>query len=350
MITTACRHFLFFALGLLASATGSVAQSSPFNGRQIPLPDSTGHYRFIVSGHFYGDGRSSVGFPVATLLGNLDTINALGASFMLSTGDLFQDAKGDRSRYQRSLFEKLELPLFNAVGNHDLDGGRYQDLFGATSFTFDVGTDRFVVLDTERDDSSLDDEQLNMLAHAANDAQLRKVFIISHRPVWAEAEEDYGRLFPNNTRALAGNNFRSAVYPILDRMAAHADIYWMAGSMGGNSPASIFFQPHARNITYLQSAIRGTRHDALLIADVGPDSVRWSALSLTGQKLQPVAEYSADWWRTHLGRQESFNWRLFPYYLKITTTHRAFWIGVGSSLVLLIGIRWIRRKRAGSRD
>jgi hypothetical protein len=131
---------------------------------------------------------------------------------------------------------------------------------------------------------------------------------------------------------------------LLERIAQHAHVYWISGSLGGGAPSSIFFQPHAPNITFIQCAIRDVPRDALLIADVHPDTVKWSALSLTGQKLRSPETYDAAWWRSKRGKEEGFNWRLLPYLIRTTVLHRAFWWGAGLMLLLLLFVRRILRR------
>jgi hypothetical protein len=170
------------------------------------------------------------------------------------------------------------------------------------------------------------------------------LFIISHRPIWAEDDPQYSVLFKDNTRSTFGTNFRKDVYPLLEKIAQHAHVYWISGSVGGMAPSSIFFQEHAPNITFIQCAIRDEPRDALLVADVYPDSVRWSALSLTGQTLLAPEAYNAAWWRERVGKEEGFNWRLLPYLVKTTVLHRAFWWGAGLMLLLVLLVRRLLRR------
>ncbi len=320
---------------------------SPFNGRPIAPPDSTGAYRFVVSGHFYGSNTARSGFMASTLLANLDTINALGASFMLTTGDLFIDPLGDRDRARRSFFSRLHLPLFNAVGNHDLGGGHYPELYGATFFSFDVGPDRFIILDTERDDSGVRGDQLAMIEHAAADAatgSIRALFIISHRPIWAEGADRYEGLFSNNTRSLTGGNYAADVLPLLRRIAATTPVTWFSGSLGGQASASFFIDRPEQGLTFIQTAIRDEKRDALLLVDVSTDGARFSGFSLTGTKLAPVEAYDLAWWRKH-GLLPTFNWKLLPWHIRSIVTHRAFWAGVGATAFVALLIAWYRRRR-----
>jgi hypothetical protein len=311
------------------------AQRSPFNGLEVLPADSTGHYRILIGGHFHGESTNRSGYPASTLLANLDTINTLGANLFLSTGDLFMDPVNDMLRYQQSLFSKLKMPLFNAPGNHDQDSG------SIAPQALRVLSDQIYLVDTEDNDGSLSEEFLKALRAIEDPLSsfaVSRVFIISHRPIWAEEDPQYSSLFEGNTRSLTGTNFKKDVHPLLEKIAEHAHVYWISGSMGGFAPSSIFFQQHAKNITYIQCAIRDEPRDALLIADVSPDTVIWSALSLTGQKLLAPEKYDAAWWREHLKNDKpGFNWRLLPYIIKTTVLRREFWWGMlGGALALML--------------
>jgi len=336
------------ALVLLCSA--SHGQRSPFNKLEVLPADSTGHYRILIGGHFHGESSNRSGYPASTLLANLDTINALGAHLFLSTGDLYMDARKDSARYARSFFSKVKVPFFNAPGNHDL-GLRGADDPLEFDMPFDPGRasdtifyDRIVILNTEADNGSLHGDQIGRLNALTSAFGLRNLFIVTHRPIWAEDDSIYSDLFKDNTRSITGTNFQKEVYPIIQEIAGHAHVYWISGSLGGQAPSSIFFQRHAPNITYIQCAIRDEPRDALLIADVYPDTMKWSALSLTGQELQSPETYDAAWWRKQSGRGEGFNWRLLPYLAKRTLTRSEFWWGASFALVLVFMLRRFYRR------
>ncbi len=332
------RSMLLFLGVLLLTATAH-AQRSPFNGLEVPPADSAGHHRILIGGHFHGESSNRSGYPAATLLASIDTLNRLGAHLLLSTGDLFMDPVADLPRYGRALFHKLRMPLFNAPGNHDLAG---RDAGGTVLAEGRHGPWAFVILDTERQDGRLDAAQLARVEAAAEG--VKTLFIVSHRPIWAEEDPAYSDLFKDNTRSAFGTGFQKEVRPVLERIARHTRVYWVSGSLGGSAPSSIFFQPHAPNITFIQCAIRNEPRDALLIADVYPDTVRWSALSLTGGRMEPPQVYDAAWWRARRGGTGGFNWRLLPYLIKATVRHRAFWWGAGLMLVLLWLVRRILRR------
>ncbi len=322
----------------ILSATGQI---SPFNGREVPSIDADQGYRIILSGHIHGASNDRSGFPASTMLANLEMINGLGADVFLSTGDLFLDPTKEHKQYERSFFSRLEVPLFNAPGNHDASG-YYGEQFGVTDQSFPLGRDQVVLLDTERNDGSLDKVQLALLEELVDKAPQR-IFIITHRPIWADEDPRYGPLFEGNTRAMFGTNYAKSVFPVLERLAVRSQIFWVSGSMAG-AGASIFFQKHAHNITFIQSAIRNMPRDAFLLADVGPDGIAWRTISLTDEPVLAPEAYDADLWWSQRGEKEAFNWRLLPYMVQMTVFSPAFWYGALMAGLLLVGVRRVLRR------
>lgn len=312
--------------------------------------DSTGTYTFIVSGHFYGDGTNSSGYPANTLLANLSWINQSDACMLVCLGDLFMDIKNDLPKYRSSLFDVLEIPLVNAVGNHDLTGTVYQDNFGTTSYYFQIGSDLHVVLDTEMDNGDIEGEQLDLLAEVAAICErqaINNVFVYAHRTIWKETYPELEGLFTDNTQSITATNYESEVLPIARKIAAKSNLYWFAGSIG-NAPASFFyFKDDKAGITYIATAIRALLRDAILIVRVNNEGVRFETHSLTGQDLLTLEQYNVDFWKS-TSAEDPFNYRLVPLYIKNAVLHRYFWYGMGFAL-LLAGLVWFVRKRRKSR-
>jgi hypothetical protein len=336
----------FFCLGSLAARV-----VSPFN--RLELKDTSEDYSFVVSGHFYGSSCESSGYPAATLLAGIDTLNGLHASFMISLGDMFMDVNDGYIRnYQKSLFSKLQMPLFNAVGNHDVaNGNLYAKVFGPSWYSFRVQDDVFILLDTETDDGSISAEQLVFLTGALKASGAAKnIFIFSHRPVWAENSSRYGKLFRGNTRtAIGSNNFETVVRPLAEQYAKGKNIVWMSGSFGGG-PASFFYDKEPTGtFTFIQTAIRNAERDAVLLVNVRNGKVSFSGISLTGQELQPLEKYDMNYWQETVSPEEKFNFRMLPYYTKLMLMSRYFWLGVLFSLIAVFVFssvlkKWKKRK------
>jgi hypothetical protein len=332
-----------FAINLLSAQI-----VSPFNKRGVS--DTLSNYSFIVSGHFHGASSNISTFPASSLQANIDTLNSLKPSFLMSLGDMFLDVNAAYlDHYQKSLFSKLKMPLFNAVGNHDLaNGNMYEKVYGITYFSFKVRSEFYIVLNTEIDDGSITDEQLKFFKNemtAASLAETKNIFIFSHRPVWAENNKRYKQLFPGNTRtAIGSNNFENAIKPVLSELAKTKNVFWMSGSMGGG-PASFFYDKEPlSNITFIQTAIRDLPRDAVLLVNISNGKVSLSGISLTGETLEPIENYNIDYWSTASAPEEKFNYRLLPYLTKQMLMHYYFWIGFFSALSIILLSLFIKRR------
>lgn len=337
------------ALALLFNSYCISAQVSPFNG--LSVVDSLSEYKFIVSGHFHGQSDNVSTFPASTVLASVDTLNSIQPAFLISLGDLFLDVDEMYLRhYRNSLFNKLKFPLFNSVGNHDIsNGNRYEKEFGKSYYSFSLSSELYIVLNTEENDGSIKDDQLNFLKGVLNSASLNEkvqnVFVFTHRPVWAERIDKYSKLFLENTRTAIGtNNFIEDVLPLLQNLKSK-HIFWISGSMAGG-PASFFYDKNDElGITFMQTAIRDTPRDAMLLVDIKEGNISFSGLSLTGQKLNPIESYGVDFWMKETKQEQPFSFRLIPLYLKNMLLHRYFWYGSVAALFILLCFRFLLKRR-----
>jgi hypothetical protein len=328
---------------ILVGAT-SFAQRSPFTGTSVVPPDSSGNYRLVFGAHFHGASNNRSGYPAATVLANIDTLNALSPNALFSAGDLFLDPASDIPRFERSLFKKLTVPLFNAPGNHDVESPQYAERYGPTFGVVPMGADRIFWLDTERDKGSIVGDQLDLLRAELQRFEGRNLFIVAHRPLWAEGKSPYSELFTGNTRSLVPGNYTGEILPMLEEVAKRARVFWISGSMAGLAPSSIFFQEHLPNLTYIQCAVRDVPRDAVLVVDVSADTLIWTGISLTGRSLLKVQDYDAAWWSSSIRKKEPFNIRLVPLYVRQTVLSSTFWYGILSAFLLLLLLRAALRR------
>ena len=352
--TNRIRYSLFLLL-LVCLVNEHFSQVvSPFNNQTIGK--TAGDYSFIVSGHFHGASTNRSSFPASSLLANIDTLNALNPLFLVSLGDLFIDVNETYiNNYQRSLFNKLKMPLFNVVGNHDVSNGNmYKKIYGETFFTFGIGTELYIFLDTEMNDGDLKGRQLDFFRNAiarADNPEIKNIFIFSHRPVWA-TQKKYAHLFKGNTRAVfESKNFQNEILPLLTSISGRKNIVWISGSMGNGAASFFYDKDQTTNITYMQTAIRDLPRDAVLNVKVTEGKISFQGISFLDQKTEPVESYNPEFWNTSQPPEQQFSMRLLPYLILKTVKHLYFWEGFAFAVLLLIFIyvfvvkKW---KRSGS--
>jgi len=338
--------FLFLLINVQLHCQQIAPIQSTFNNKIVS--DSLKNYSFIVSGHFYGGRSNKTGYPINTVLANLDWINESNTDFIVVLGDLFMDVSENIPKYQKSFFNKLEKPLFNSVGNHDLTGDIYQSNFGKTFYYFIVNNDVHVILDTEKDNGDIASDQLAMLNEIKTlvqaNVKISNVFIYGHRTLWARSYSELDHLFNDNTQSKFGNNYESEVLPILKEIGGgKSKVFWYSGSLGP-APAS-FFHYSDDNITYIATAIRGLPRDAVLVVHVENGEVTFETKSFTAQKVLDFNEYDLNYWTDNSDKKEPFNFRLLPLYMQQMFFHIYFWIGLVSGLFIIVLALWFKRKR-----
>lgn len=340
---------IVFALSFNSRATTTVAwPTSPFNG--LKVKDTVVNYSFLVSGHFHGASTSASTYPASTLLANIDTLNSLNPLFLMSLGDLFLDVNETYiDHYQKSLFSKLKMPLFNAVGNHDLaNGNMYEKVYGKTWTWIIYKNTICIILNTEINDGSIKGNQFEFLKNILQQDQMlngKNLFIFSHRPIWSEGQERYKGLFEGNTRTVVGsNNYKTEIEPLLLKAKAK-NIYWISGSMS-SAPVSFFYDKHPESgIIFMQTAIRDLPRDAVLQVNVEGDKISFKGVSLTGQTLEPIENYNLDFWKKARPEAPEFSFRMLPYLIKKMLLHHYFWGGFICAIVFVMTVYRIIARR-----
>lgn len=314
---------------------------SPFNHKEVKNNES---YEFIVSGHFYGSGANKTGYPVNSILANINFIDKGENSFIMCLGDLFMDISNDIPFYKQSLFSVLQTPLLNSVGNHDLTKDIYEKNYGETFYSFKLGSDIHLVLNSELSDGSIKNEQLDLLKSVCNQIEngnISNLFIYSHRTIWAKHFNELDLLFKDNTQSILNNNFSSIVLPLLSTIKNKAKVFWFSGSMG-DAPASFFyFNPDS--ITFIATAVRGLKRDALLKVKVQNGETSFETIPLTSQKIEGLKFYNVEFWNKNQGK-EPFNYRLLPLHIKNGVLNKLFWIGLSIGVIVCLTFFYFKRK------
>jgi hypothetical protein len=205
---------------LLVVPAGAVGQAS----RLEPIPATT-PFRFAVIGDNRGYEDASAR-PI--FLAVLERLKTSDVHLLLNTGDLIEGypSLGENAlrRQWRSYLDtvaRLERPVFQAPGNHDLfdatSARLWREYVGAPYFAFDHGAARFIVLDTETEPGRIGERQLEWLEGQLEGAGDKHVFVALHRPLFPisahigssldaipEERDRLHRVFARHRRAIKG--------------------------------------------------------------------------------------------------------------------------------------------------
>lgn len=191
---------------LVSAALAAQTFTTPLTTEKKPWtaePQISGDdYKFIVMPDKTGGDDIGV-FDLA-----IEEINRLAPDFVINVGDLiggyFTDVKYCERDWKDILgrLEKLDAPFFLVGGNHDLTNQMQTDdfrkRFGASYYSFSVGPDLFLVLDSEEHGGrDLSDGQVDYFRGILNGWNGRHIYVFMHSPLWTpEAHGGYELIEP----------------------------------------------------------------------------------------------------------------------------------------------------------
>lgn len=279
------------ALHLFIFPSVSEAASMAMNERQLHCANDS--MKFLALGHLYQKPWANEEDQIVdTLIATLPRLRGSDFDFVMFLGDLVWQASPESfERLRDRLLSQFKVPVYNAVGNHDLgDPKLYKELFGRTYFQFTCGSAQVIVIDSELERGRIVGEQLEFMqqsiARAEVNSDIKQVFIFSHKLLWAEPEKRYDivyRRMNDTTWHSPGVDFSSNILPLLSRLASKKDVFWGSGDLGVNDEFGLFldFDPETR-ITWFAAGLGNWPTDAALVVTVSPESgIEFTPLSLT---------------------------------------------------------------------
>ena len=314
---------------------------SPLNGNKLS-PEKTGNtYSFLFAGHTYGSpngGKASL-YPAASLLANLDRINYLDPAFFIFVGDIvFQSDSARIKNFLKSVTDKMPFPVFNAIGNHDVDPDRllFEQYFGKTYYHFSLGSELYLVLDSELHIPGINGEQLDfLLKHLSETGNgIKNIFVFAHRRIWFRSAMHYDDV--------KDDPFHTAITPVLKEAAKSKSIYWIAGDW--RFPL-LYVQDSETGVHYLSTALNDAENDMMIHVQIDNGNVELKPLSLTGKKTMQLEQYNPSHYNLHFGGMAPQEPELITRTKSVINekiwsmiTHKYFWIGLllGTFIALII--------------
>ncbi|MEK9657762.1 MAG: metallophosphoesterase [bacterium] len=336
---------------------------SPFNKRTLKK-ESPEPYSFYLIGHAYGQPYDGKILPATTLLMNLDYINQdKEAKMLVFLGDIV----GPNNLQAFQLFdflvsEKVKVPIFNAVGNHDVSE-LYNERYGAQRyFSFDIDSTRFIFLDTQIDHGYISGKQWEFFKSKMLEENklIKNIFIFSHHLIWADHPEFQffqgdsvlirnKNMHANSTSSFPETNFRSQLLPLLEKVKDEKNVYWASGDVGLGHTANIFFDK-VNNITYIATGLAEISSDSLVRVKVSGERIDFEHIPLIPQFNQrsnkDITVYNTTYWKKMFEETKTkFIYRVFHLHI---LTNKYFYYGIFATL--FGGFLLIRFKKVGVFD
>ena len=247
-----------FSFGHYDTITNSINQS------KLITEDISHDFSFLVAGHAYGAPSNSI-YPCQSLVNYIENINSSHSNFLMLLGDNYRIADSlNILTFKNTFLNKLQLPVFNALGNHDIHPRNYsiykENFTKNTYFSFKISSSLFIVLDTELDnskgftDGSITSDQLQFLKKtisqftALNSPVVKNIFICTHKAL-------------NLSKT---NNFEKDTKPLLSSIPKDYTIFVLSGDMS-QSPSDLYtIEDYQTNIRYIHTHLSDSKNDKIL--------------------------------------------------------------------------------------
>jgi hypothetical protein len=313
--STAARgtsSWLLIVVLLVSCSVSQTPQDFSMNKTSFHVSDPEA-YQFLVAGHIYGSHNDNASRPAATLLQNLTAIQQMDLNMIVLLGDSVNDSTPeDFQSLEENFLNQLSIPVFNAIGNHDIrNNGRlkYEERYGPTYFTLRYGPAQLIILDTELENCSIVGDQLDMLAttlhEASQDSSIAHIFVFMHKVIFIEQfrellDSENPQVKPNNGTITCEKNYSSLLEKNFLPAARVKPVYLIAGdagAYGGNF--SPFYQKHPDASLYtIATGIGDTSQDSVILVSIDQSETRFEVMSLTGKTFNPLETYNLAYWES----------------------------------------------------
>jgi hypothetical protein len=198
--------------------------------------------------------------------------------FAIDDGDLVQGGTvGLYRRFLHQVQENLAIPFLVAIGNHDLNHGsnnNYQEIFGPTYYSFQVGKSYFIVLDATTE-SGFDKAERQWLEKELQRGQASKTcFVFMHVPVFDPRGGTFHKSLPDKDQKDLLDLFRH--YKVTHLFASHIHGYFSGvwkgipytitggagGSLQGSDPEHFFYHYVKVHVRHGEADVMVRRIDA----------------------------------------------------------------------------------------
>jgi len=277
---------------------------------QLPLtyPQSD-DFKFMVIGHIYGTTIGEDREPSPTLLANIDKLNSLNLTMVVSLGDMVKHSEPeDFNILETKVLTKLKSPIFNTVGNHDLVNRElYENRYGQTYYSFAVGPAQMIFLDTERVECQIDDVQSKMINNVVSSAlqndAIKNIFIFMHKTLFFKNDNLFQKKLrmagPNVWDCYGSESFSDIFETIIKPASLTKPIYLFAGDVGAWGNLSPYYEKLENfPITLVMSGIGEEPNDSVILVNVSQENVELELMPLTDTPMMSLESYNPGYWES----------------------------------------------------
>ncbi len=246
-------------------------------------------YSFFVAGHTYGQPGIKSGLH-PPFKKKFDYIrNRPEIKFGVFTGDIVaaNPTADDWDKVDADI-ETLGLPVYFAVGNHDMENRElFESRYGDTYYSFSFQNDLFIVIDPNIDGWNISGEQMEFLKRTLHENREKtdNIFVSFHQLLWWKNNSIYTAYRPNSFEGKADTiNFWTEVEPLFKNL--QNQVFMFAGDVGAGNWAADFMYDKYGNISLIASGMGEGEGDNFIVANVHEDkSVSYDLICLNDTAL-----------------------------------------------------------------
>jgi hypothetical protein len=191
-------------------------------------------FSFYAVGHFYGSVGADTEHPHPPFVKYAPKIaNNKRLDFGVIMGDLVVSPSEESYKDVLSALKTTKKAYYAIPGNHDDgDGGELFNKFFRVSFSYFVRNDNlFLLLDSQKEENGIPDEQLDAIRQALlENPNVKNIFVFTHELIWLDAANPVFSGFEPNSRAAYSeempNRFNFTLLPLLKNTGA--SLYYIA--------------------------------------------------------------------------------------------------------------------------
>jgi hypothetical protein len=302
-------------------------------------PDSLKYpYKIIFGGHLYGS-QNEAAKPYTNFGVAFNKINMEKAALFFSLGDAVRTPDLDNYGVFTDLADRIDAPIFSVVGNHEWqDPITTQMTLGFPYYIIEGPGTAFIILNSEdwgnKEQKAFWDKQLN---DYINNADVKNIFILSHRLIWATGNPVFADLVQLTN---SPEMHQGAALIDLNKLKPHTDkeFFFVSGDLGLKEKLPFFYQKEG-NITFVATGLGDLPTDAVMEATINKDNVEFKPVYLGTNQQAKLTDYNMTKVAQLLRKNETISTSI---QLNNTTTTKAFVLiltlaAFGIGLYLLLG-------------
>lgn len=244
-------------------------------------------YSFIIAGHVYGTpGYASNGIydPMVNKFSYI--LSRPEIELIFFTGDMVVGSTEQNWNFIDEDLSILDLPWYNAVGNHDCSNlPLFIERYHKPDTFFVLNNDLFIILNCYFDQWNVNQQHISMVSNAMLNNDYNNIFVFAHQVLWWSPNNIYKTIVPNSTDGRADSiNFWTHFEPLFYNCGHN--VFFFSGDVGATNASYNLYYDNYDNMHLIASGM-GNKKDSenFLVANVNQNNVSFDIICLNGNDL-----------------------------------------------------------------